>query len=502
MSDKDSEECSTSDSDSENYYSDKGSSSETSSTDHEEYIRTHKYVTKSGRVSRPVLKDTKGESSKLKHKQRKQKQKTSKMGDPQPVIQLTQQQFADLVGNRHSTTQVMSTNELPKYRGRRRLVDPAFEETVSFATHMESLKRYIAMLPDDATDEHKKDLLVRSADKKVGDFNALVTKLCNETAGDRSTFDQIVNILHNNYCDKSNKSRRTKNIDIKMSNIIENENTLAQLIDLYTKVEGVVTDYMEDQKTALRDHFDESFYTNVASEDLRNKFWRALKDALTHIMAESHVGTLLNDELNKKVFGNKVQRSRDLLDKLTNEIKDNPPEKRILTKKSTGTYLVDTDYQEEQFNDEEQETDVIDEECYYVNNTSSRGFNNVRGKKSSGRMRGRSRGRGTSMARGSPRSGYIGDRAGALECQYVRSQEVNKSKSGNSNPSSNKTNPNAMQDGLVKCFRCNKIGHYSSNCRSAAKKYPCQRCGKNGHHASRCEAKIEEVRFYHDKNHS
>ena len=73
-----------------------------------------------------------------------------------------------------------------------------FDEKSTFATHITLLRSHIAAITN-LTEYDKKQLLVRSADSKVGDFHVTVSELVNGDYYRKASFNQIVAVLDNIY---------------------------------------------------------------------------------------------------------------------------------------------------------------------------------------------------------------------------------------------------------------------------------------------------------------
>ena len=81
---------------------------------------------------------------------------------------------ADQLSNLLKTSNAANTaDKLPSFRGRARECDPMFDETTTFSTHITLFRSHIAAIPN-LLEYDKKQLLVRSADPKVGDFHLTV----------------------------------------------------------------------------------------------------------------------------------------------------------------------------------------------------------------------------------------------------------------------------------------------------------------------------------------
>ena len=76
-----------------------------------------------------------------------------------------------------------------------------FEERNSFANHVSLLQSYIGAIPN-LSEHDKKQLLVMSADSKVGDFHLTVSELVNVEFYQAATFDEIIVVLDNIYVSK------------------------------------------------------------------------------------------------------------------------------------------------------------------------------------------------------------------------------------------------------------------------------------------------------------
>ena len=165
----------------------------TSSED--EFIITSNYVTKSGRTSRTRYRREHSHSSGNSHNLDNLESSSSSDNKAMASLNLTADQLSNLLKMSNST------DKLPSFRGRAREYDPMFDEKSTFATHITLLRSHIAAIPN-LTEYDKKQLLVGSADSKVGDFHLTVSELVNGDYYSNATFNQIVAVLDNIYVTK------------------------------------------------------------------------------------------------------------------------------------------------------------------------------------------------------------------------------------------------------------------------------------------------------------
>ena len=92
---------------------------------------------------------------------------------------------------------------------------PLFEKKNTFAQHISLLNNHIATLTNSSEDT-KKQLLLRSADSKIGDYHLSVNRLINGGVYVGDTYQEICDVLESLYVDKNAKdihivSKRKRN---------------------------------------------------------------------------------------------------------------------------------------------------------------------------------------------------------------------------------------------------------------------------------------------------
>ena len=150
-------------------------------------------------------------------------------------ISITEDQLANL--SKNSNTTVISGDSLPTFRGRKRPNEPPFEEK-NTSNHVVLLKSYIVIL-NDCSEADKKQLLVRSADKKLDDFHLTVSGLVNGDLYKDSTFEEIVLVLENVYVQKEKRNISSICRAIRDSSLVEDETLTSQMVQSFTKFSEV-----------------------------------------------------------------------------------------------------------------------------------------------------------------------------------------------------------------------------------------------------------------------
>ncbi len=80
----------------------------------------------------------------------------------------------------------------------------------------------------------------------------------------------------------------------------------------------------------------------------------------------------------------------------------------------------------------------------------------------------------------------------ARECTQNSTGENSERRERRSNENNNYSNRNRNSGGSnfgIKCYRCNKGGHFARDCKEVAER--CYRCNQSGHLAKECENEIE-----------
>ena len=151
------------------------------------------------------------------------------------ALNLTAEQLSNLLKTSNAAN---SSDKLPSFRGRARESDPMFDETTSFSTHITLLRSHISAIPN-LSEYDKKQLLVRLADSKVGDFRLTVSALVQGDYYRDATFDEIVNVLDNIYVEKKTSSVQSITRDLRQSRLFETASIGTQLVETFEKVSKV-----------------------------------------------------------------------------------------------------------------------------------------------------------------------------------------------------------------------------------------------------------------------
>ena len=148
----------------------------------------------------------------------------------------------------------------------------------------------------------KKQLLVRSADPKVGDFHLTVTKLVQGEYYQQATFDEIVSVLDNIYVEKNTSSVQSITRDLQNSRLFETASIGTQLVETFGKI-SKVTNHLVGQDGMS---FDSQFpvaQANETQDEFHARVINFLKVVINDVLIFAVVGPQLSsDELHKKVF--------------------------------------------------------------------------------------------------------------------------------------------------------------------------------------------------------
>jgi len=288
----------------------------TSSESSEEYIRTTETKTRSGRISRPVVQKSKVAKVKVKSSKDPEVDSNFKMSrdgsdddgggpsrrylveaDLDRIIQnaLLKTQLQNISGKQNTT--VISSDSLPKFRGRRRPKDPPFEETNTFSNHVAMLKAYFntAGVTDE---EEKKQLLVRSADPNVGDFHVSVTKVVNGPVSKNHSFDQVVTNLDNIYISSSEKSTYSQIKSLLNYELIDNDQVGNQLVHVLDMLNSISDNMSSELGLAFVDNFpvQGALETNLQFRARTKEF---INDVKTTFGFFTIIGPQLNEDVVK-----------------------------------------------------------------------------------------------------------------------------------------------------------------------------------------------------------
>ena len=217
----------------------------TSSED--EFIRTSNYVTKSGRTSRTRYRREHSHSSGNSDNLDNLESSSSSNNKAMASLNLTADQLSNLL---KMSNLANSTDKLPSFRGRAREYDPMFDEKSTFATHITLLRSHIAAIPN-LTEYDKKQLLVGSADSKVGDFHLTVSELINGDYYCNATFNQIVAVIDNIYVTKDSSSVQWITRDLRNTRLFEIASIDTQLVETLSKISKVTNHLVGDGRMSF-----------------------------------------------------------------------------------------------------------------------------------------------------------------------------------------------------------------------------------------------------------
>ena len=477
------------------------SNSEQYTSSEEEFIRTKNYKTRSGRTSRTryrrAFTDSDSDSNNSESSSSSNSTSTSD-SEKMAALNLTAEQLSNLLKTSNAAN---SSDKLPSFRGRARECDPMFDETTSFSSHITLLRSHIAAIPN-LSEYDKKQLLVRSADPKVGDFRLTVSALVQGDYYRDATFDEIVNVLDNIYVEKKTSSVQSITRDLRQSRLFETASIGTQLVETFEKVSKVTNHLVGPDGM----NFDSQFpviQPNETQNEFEARVINFLKVVLNDVLIFGIIGPQLSDELHKKVFSGGFKPPETVLTELTKNIRELSSGKAVLCnvrKQSVPVCLAEeAAFESDDYAGEHDSSETV--ETYFAragsrpsrtNGTFGRGRAVVqrgrifrgRGERTtttnfeSGEMNfGRGTSRGKSRGRGYEMEGRRSTTSNSVVCH-------NCDKDGHLAHNCSKSK--------IKCFKCNELGHLAKYCR-ALKGLRCSRCGQENHTSKSCTASVEEM---------
>ena len=478
------------------------SDSEQYTSSEEEFIRTKNYKTRSGRTSRTryrrAFTDSDSDSNNSESSSSSNSNSTSD-SEEMAALNLTAEQLSNLLKTSNAAN---SSDKLPSFRGRARESDPMFDETTSFSTHITLLRSHISAIPN-LSEYDKKQLLVRSADPKVGDFRLTVSALVQGDYYRDATFDEIVNVLDNIYVEKKTSSVQSITRDLRQSRLFETASIVTQLVETFEKVSKVTNHLVEADGM----NFDSQFpviQPNETQNEFEARVVNFLKVVINDVLIFGVIGPQLSDELHKKVFSGGFKPPETVLTELTKNIRELSSGKTVLCnvrKQSVPVCLAEeAAYESDDYAGANASSETV--ETYFARAGSR--LSRTNGNLGRGRavvQRGRIfRGRGERTTTTNFESG---------EMNFGRGTSRGKSRGGRgyemegrrSTTSNSVVCHNCDKDGhlahncskgKIKCFKCNELGHLAKYCR-ALKGLRCSRCGQENHTSKSCTASVEEM---------
>ena len=285
------------------------------SSSEDEYIRTENIQTRSGRIS-----VTRAQSS---SSNTPVKMATIPFANSAGSAVADQTQLVrDLASVLPKTNTIIAGSDIPTYRGRKRPSDPIFCENKNFRTHVKNLRSYISLLSDVNDDKQKKDLLVRSADKTTGDFNANVAGLVDDDLN--YTFEEVIALLEDIYVTKTNKSLHALIDDLSALCVAENELLPSLLLDAFAKIKTVTDTIVNGSQIAMANH---PFIVSNPNKDDAQAF---LGHVLNVSLAVAFLTPLFCEEFAAKLFSFQFSSTEHFLKHLIKTVRNYPSNKRIL----------------------------------------------------------------------------------------------------------------------------------------------------------------------------
>ena len=478
------------------------SDSEQYTSSEEEFIRTKNYKTRSGRTSRTrYRRDFTDSDSDSNNSESSSSSDTNSTSDSEDMaaLNLTAEQLSNLLKTSNAAN---SSDKLPSFRGRARESDPMFDETTSFSTHITLLRSHISAIQN-LSEYDKKQLLVRSADPKVGDFRLTVSALVQGDYYRDATFDEIVTVLDNIYVEKKTSSVQSITRDLRQSRLFETASIGTQVVETFEKISKVTNHLVGPDGM----NFDSQFpviQPNETQNDFEARVVNFLKVVINDVIIFGVIGPQLSDELHKKVFSGGFKPPETVLTELTKNIRELSSGKTVLCnvrKQSVPVCLAEeAAYESDDYASANASSETVETYFARAGSRPSRTNGNF-GRGRAVVQRGRIfRGRGERTTTTNFESG---------EMNFGRGTSRGKSRGGRgyemegrrSTTSNSVVCHNCDKDGhlshncsksKIKCFKCNELGHLAKCCR-ALKGPRCSRCGQENHTSKSCTASVEEM---------
>ena len=361
--------------------------------------------------------------------------------------------------NKVNAISILNSDSIPCFRGFRRKNDPPFEETQDIRTHISSLKAYIGTLSN-PSEQDKKQLLLRSADNNVGDFKQVVTHLVNANINEDMRFQDMLKTLENIYVGKSTKTIADLACDILDTECDETENIASNLVTMFHKFDECSRHICDETIYQVHEQVD-----NLVEESDVPGIMKLIRSALVNMLFLIKVGTKITDEARAKIMSGPLQSGGDLLATSVQVIRETPSDKSVLKPKRKANARVGIKVNETY----SVETGNIESADNFKARTLDRDSNVVERGYRGSVWRNNFRGRGR---------GYY-NRNSRYE------QDSSRVDRDNSKP--------------VKCYNCNKFGHFAKDCR-LRKPVQCHRCGELNHVAKSCKASADKVKRFESKS--
>ena len=351
-------------------------------------------------------------------------------------VTFTAAELTALLQQKHTT--IISGNSLPVFRGRKRPSDPTFEEKNSFNQHIALLRSHISTL-ENCTETDKKQLLLRSADTKVGDFHITCSGLINSGLYTKSSFEDVVTVLQNIYITNATKTINSICRDIKETVFVNDDTLPSQIVNLFTKSNEVTQYLLESDRVRLLTKVPVRVVADTDATFLE-KQKENLRDIIHHVVFLTHAVPQFSEAVTSKVVNQEFGSTEQLLTKVTRVIRELPIEKKPLAERKpqaqASVYYSSCD---ENSSDPPFET-------FALNQTNGRGHS-----------RGQPRGSHNAWrSRPSPQNG----RGWSNQGRNTGTQEHY------SPPSHFNANPRNFSQ-RPPCYICNKTGHWAAQCNQA-----------------------------------
>ena len=444
-----------------------------------ERIRAHKTVTKSGRVSRPVVKKfTTSKSPSRKSGNMATASGSGSSSNSQVTmtdVQL-QQILQSLSTNQHSSdnrlTHMLRDGALPTFAGRRRREDLPFVQSQSFSEFLREAESY--MLQSNIVDDRSKiNFLSVLSDKRKGDFSSIISEVKTHDSFKNMSYAEVIAHLRSIYASNQEKSLSDSTITLlrDAGTKITDRALLAQVMYSYhTSLESVLDFFVLENPVVI------PVRTTESDAEFKLVMDRFIKDVLREFSLRVFIGSKLTASVHKRAFQleNNTHRSyNESVRQLHDAIKQTPITQKCFLSEGIKNERIDqfnqgvenfltephdydpyntydTDYYDYgDYQDYENSYDPLQSETLVVH-SQNRGFRggNSRISRAAG-----SRSHTTRPMRGvrgsnnrgnfNPGSGYMHDRT------QLRA------------PSRQHGNTNAPR----RCYRCDKVGHIARDCR-------------------------------------